>query len=82
MDNEQLYQSMPGNLTFLQGCAASLVGQDVLVDTKALEAEPITVARLYRRCTGADLCVRAPGGGAHCRGSGGAAAPPQIRRPP
>ena len=44
MDNEQLYQSMPGNLTFLQGCAASLVGQDVLVDTKALEAEPITVA--------------------------------------
>ena len=34
----------PGNLTFLQGCAASLVGQDVLVDTKALEAEPITVA--------------------------------------
>ena len=35
---------MPGNLTFLQGCAASLVGQDVLVDTKALEAEPITVA--------------------------------------
>ena len=44
MDNEQLYQSMPGNLTFLQGCAASLVGQDVLVDTKTLEAEPITVA--------------------------------------
>ena len=44
MDNEQLYQSMPGNLTFLQGCAASLVGQNVLVDTKALEAEPITVA--------------------------------------
>ena len=44
MDNEQLYQSMPGNLTFLQGCAASLVGQDILVDTKALEAEPITVA--------------------------------------
>ncbi|MFR9067022.1 MAG: hypothetical protein ACLVJH_08990 [Faecalibacterium prausnitzii] len=29
MDNEQLYQSMPGNLTFLQGCAASLVGQDI-----------------------------------------------------
>ena len=44
MDNEQLYQSIPGNLTFLQGCAASLVGQDFLVDTKALEAEPITVS--------------------------------------
>ena len=44
MDNEQIYQSMPGNLTFLQGCAASLVGQDILIDTKALEAAPITVS--------------------------------------
>ena len=44
MDNEQLYQSVPGNLTFLQGCAASMVGQEILIDTKALEAEPITVA--------------------------------------
>ena len=44
MDNEQIYQSMPGNLTFLQGCAASLVGQDLLIDTKALEADPITVS--------------------------------------
>ena len=44
VDNEQLYQSVPGNLTFLQGCAASMVGQEILIDTKALEAEPITVA--------------------------------------
>ena len=45
MDNEQLYQSIPGNLTFLQGCAVSLAGQDdILIDTKALEAAPITVA--------------------------------------
>ena len=45
MDNEELYQRIPGNLTFLQGCAASLAGQDgVLIDTKALEAAPITVA--------------------------------------
>lgn len=43
MDNEQVYQSIPGNLTFLQGCAASLVGQSLLIDTKALEAAPITV---------------------------------------
>ena len=43
MDNEQLYQSVPGNLTFLQGCAASMVGQDILIDTKALEASPITI---------------------------------------
>jgi ABC-2 type transport system permease protein len=26
-----------------QGCAASLVGQSLLIDTKALEAAPITV---------------------------------------
>ena len=43
MDNEQVYQSIPGNLTFLQGCAASLVGQSLVIDTKALEAAPITV---------------------------------------
>lgn len=43
MDNEQLYQFIPGNLTFLQGCAASMVGQDILIDTKALEASPITI---------------------------------------
>ena len=46
MDNEQLYQSMPGNLTFLQGCAASLAGQEgtTLVESKALEAAPITIS--------------------------------------
>ena len=45
LDNEQLYQSVPGNRTFLQGCAASLAGQDsaVLIDTKTMEADPITV---------------------------------------
>ena len=43
MDNEQLYQSIPGNLTFIQGCAASMVGQDILIDSKALEASPITI---------------------------------------
>lgn len=46
VDNEQVYQSIPGNCTFLQGCAVSLAGDDsgLLIDTKALEAEPITVA--------------------------------------
>lgn len=46
VDNEQVYQSIPGNRTFLQGCAVSLAGDDsgLLIDTKALEAEPITVA--------------------------------------
>lgn len=46
VDNEQVYQSIPGNRTFLQGCAVSLARDDsgLLIDTKALEAEPITVA--------------------------------------
>lgn len=44
VDSEQVYQSIPGNLTFLQSCAAALVGQSMLIDTKALEAAPITVA--------------------------------------
>ena len=46
VDNEQVYQSIPGNRTFLQGCAVSLAGDDsgLLIDTKALEAEPITAA--------------------------------------
>ena len=28
VDNEQVYQSIPGNRTFLQGCAVSLAGDD------------------------------------------------------
>ena len=36
---------IPGNVTFLQGCAASLAGQEsaVLIDSKALEASPLEV---------------------------------------
>ena len=46
MDNEAAYQVVPGNCTFLQGCAASLAGQvsTVLIDSKALEAAPISVS--------------------------------------
>lgn len=46
MDDESVYQSVPGNSTFLQGCAASLTGQSssILLESKALEAEPITVS--------------------------------------
>ena len=45
MDNEGIYQVIPGNVTFLQGCAASLAGQEsaVLIDSKALEAAPLSV---------------------------------------
>jgi len=46
MDNEAVYQTIPGNVTFLQGCAAALAGQETttLVESKALEAAPITVS--------------------------------------
>ena len=46
MDNEGIYQVIPGNVTFLQGCAASLAGQEdaILIDSKALEAAPLTVS--------------------------------------
>lgn len=46
MDNEGIYQVIPGNVTFLQGCAASLAGQSdaILIDSKALEAAPLTVS--------------------------------------
>ena len=45
MDNEGIYQIIPGNVNFLQGCAASLAGQEsaVLIDSKALEAAPLEV---------------------------------------
>ena len=45
MDNEAVYQTVPGNVTFLQGCAAALAGQEgtTLVESKALEAAPITI---------------------------------------
>ena len=46
MDNEAVYQTVPGTVTFPQGCAASLAGQEgtTLVESKALEAAPITIS--------------------------------------
>lgn len=45
MDDEALYMSVPGNCDFLVGCAASLTGQssDILIDSKALEADQLTI---------------------------------------
>lgn len=46
MDNEGIYQVVPGNVSFLQVCAATLAGQEntALIESKALDAAPITVA--------------------------------------
>ena len=62
VDNEQVYQYIPGNCTFLQGCAVSLAGDDsgLLIDTKALEAEPITVAALQATTLGLVLVFILP----------------------
>ena len=79
MDNEQVYQSIPGNLTFLQGCAASLVGQSLLIDTKALEAATHHGPGFRIHDAGHGVRIRAARSSAHCRCCGGAAAPPQVR---
>ena len=45
MDDEVLYNSVPGNCDFLVGCAASLTGQssDIVIDSKAREADQLTI---------------------------------------
>ena len=62
MDNEAAYQVVPGNCTFLQGCAASLAGQvsAVLIDSKALEAAPISVASSVSAVLGLTFIVILP----------------------
>ena len=46
MDNETVYQLVPGNVTFLQACASKLAGQEntMLIESKALDAVPLTVS--------------------------------------
>lgn len=62
MDDESVYQSVPGNSTFLQGCAASLTGQSssVLIESKALEAEPITVSGSVSAALGLVFIIALP----------------------
>ena len=62
MDNEAAYQVVPGNCTFLQGCAASLAGQvsTVLIDSKALEAAPISVSSSISAVLGLTFIVILP----------------------
>ena len=63
MDNEAAYQVVPGNCTFLQGCAASLAGQvsTVLIDSKALEAAPISVSSSVSAVLGLPAALLAVG---------------------
>ena len=62
MDNEGIYQVIPGNVTFLQGCAASLAGQEnaVLIDSKALEAAPLTISNTVASVLGLSFVIVIP----------------------
>lgn len=62
MDNEMVYESVPGNKTFLQGCADSLTGQSgsILIESKAIEAEPITVSSAVSAALGLVLVILIP----------------------
>ena len=62
MDNESIYQILPGNCTFLQGCASSLAGQvsSVLIDSKALEAAPISVSSAQSAVLGLTFIILLP----------------------
>ncbi|MGN0707570.1 MAG: Gldg family protein [Faecalibacterium sp.] len=62
MDNEMVYESVPGNKTFLQGCAASLSGQSssILIESKSLEAEPITVSSAAASALGLVVVIVIP----------------------
>ena len=62
MDNEGIYQVIPGNVTFLQGCAASLAGQEnaILIDSKALEAAPLTISNIAASTLGLLFVIVVP----------------------
>ena len=68
MDNEGIYQVIPGNVTFLQGCAASLAGQEnaVLIDSKVLEAAPLEVPGIAASTLGLLFGHRSACGPAGC----------------
>ena len=46
MDNEGIYQVLPGNVTFLQACATTMAFEEstTLIESKALEAAPLEVS--------------------------------------
>ena len=53
---------VPGNVTFLQGCAASLAGQEdaILIDSKALEAAPLTIPGTLAAALGLGFVIVIP----------------------
>lgn len=64
MDNETVYLSVPGNCDFLLGCAASLTGQSssLLIESKALEADQLTLSGSTVSALGAVFVLLIPAG--------------------
>lgn len=63
VDDEALYGSLPGNKTFLLGCAASLSGQSssILIESKALEAERLVIPSGVASALGLTFILVLPG---------------------
>ena len=62
MDNEGIYQILPGNVTFLQACATTLAFEEstALIESKALEAAPLEVANSTSVALGLTFVVLLP----------------------
>ena len=81
MDNEAVYQTVPGNVTFLQGCAALWPGRRGPPSWSPRRWKlPHHHLGPHRRCAGSGVRPHPPGGCAGRGRSGGAAATPQVRR--
>ena len=62
MDDDLLYQSIPGNCDFLVGCAASLTGQPsgILIESKALEADQLVIPARTAAAVGLAFLILLP----------------------
>ena len=64
MDDDLLYQSIPGNCAFLVGCAASLTGpsRGILIESKALEADQLVIPARTAAAVGLVFLALVPAG--------------------
>ena len=82
MDDDLLYQSIPGNCDFLVGCAASLTGQssDILIESKTLEADQLVIPARTAAAVGLVFLALVPVGLLIAGGGGDDPPPQKIRR--
>src|SRR5699024_12873257 len=81
MDDDLLYQSIPGNCDFLVGCAASLSGQSsgILLESKALEADQLVIPARTAAAVGLVFLALVPAGQL-LAGADGTERPPSPQR--